>query len=353
MKCVKVRLYDKPRAVPVEMTMQLKPFDSQQQIRDFLMQFQEELSAKLELFDGKATFVEDVWCRSDLGKGRTRVITGGDFFEQGGLSFSEIHGLNPPASLLGRMPELKGRPFWGAGVSCVLHPRNPFCPTVHFNYRYFEAGDIWWFGGGADLTPYYPFVEDCQHWHRTHKDRMDRYSQHYYPAFAYWCDEYFFNHHRDETRGIGGIFYDHLDGKAGVLVKADSARHSENTAHSALDLETPATSWTELFAFHCDNARSFELAYFPIAEKRRQQPWTEAQRQFQLYRRGRYVEFNLLHDRGTLFGLQSKGRIESILMSLPPLVRWEYNFTPQPGTPEYELTDRFLHRHVDWLNLVK
>lgn len=329
--------------------MSSKPINSTSLVRDFLIQFQDQLTTKLEVLDGGAKFQEDSWCKLELGQGRTRVLKCGQLFEQGGLSFSEIRGDNPPASLLGRMPELAGQSFWGCGVSCVLHPWSPFCPTVHFNYRYFEAGEVWWFGGGADLTPFYPYKEDCEHWHRTHKHAMDKHDPAFYPAFKYWCDEYFYNHHRSETRGIGGTFYDQLNGRAGRLVKGDSARRSENKAHPALTLTAGDMNWSDLMAFHVDNANAFEHAYFPIIHKRREQPWKEAQREFQLYRRGRYVEFNLLHDRGTLFGLQSKGRTESILMSLPPLVRWEYNFQPKPDTPEDQLTRLYLKRHIDWV----
>ena len=329
--------------------MQCKPADSKEKILDFFTEFHNALTLRLEGLDGGATFKEDYWSKSELGYGKTRVIKNGGVFEQGGLSFSEIHGKNPPASLLGRMPELEGKAFWGSGISCVLHPRSPFCPTVHFNYRYFEAGDVWWFGGGADLTPYYPFREDCVYWHTELKQAMDRHHANFYPAYKYWCDEYFYNHHRGETRGVGGTFYDHLNGRAGRLVKVDSARCSEDKGHAALDLEMAEMSWDDVFAFHCDNAQAFEKAYFPIIARRRDATWHDKQRQFQLYRRGRYVEFNLLHDRGTLFGLQSKGRTESILMSLPPLVRWEYNFKPIPGTLEFDLTDAYLHRHIDWV----
>jgi coproporphyrinogen III oxidase len=324
-----------------------KNIDSKNLVRNFLLNYQNKLTKQLSILDGKKNFIEDTWQRDHLGHGITRVISNGDYFEQGGVNFSEIHGENPPPSLLGRMPELENHSFWGAGVSLVLHPINPFCPTVHLNYRYFEAGPVWWFGGGCDLTPYYPFKEDCIHWHQTIKATMDKHDKNYYPAFKYWCDEYFYNHHRKESRGIGGSFYDHLNGNAGVIIKDDYARKSE-TNHPALHLTTHTKTWDDIFALQQDNANCFLDAYTPIANKRRSIKYNHAQRQFQLYRRGRYVEFNLLHDRGTTFGIQSNGRTESILMSLPPLVRWEYNFKAEPGSPEEDLTKNYLHRHIDW-----
>lgn len=322
----------------------------QQSVCDFLRHYQNTLTQELENVDGGAHFIEDAWQRDNLGYGMTRVIKNGDLFEQGGVNFSAIRGDTPPKSLLGRMPELAGVPFWGAGVSLVLHPKNPYCPTAHLNYRYFEAGNVWWFGGGCDLTPYYAFREDCRHWHSTIKQTMDQHDPHFYPAFKYWCDEYFYNHHRGETRGIGGSFYDHLNGDAGVLIKPDYARQSEQGSHAALSLQQAEKSWEALFSFQQANAHAFLPAYLPIIQRRRQMPYTDQQRQFQLYRRGRYVEFNLLHDRGTLFGIKSNGRIESILMSLPPLVRWEYGYEPAVGSPEAELTEVFLKRHQNWVS---
>lgn len=332
----------------MSVTLVAKPQHSKALVREYLRQYQDTLTQALEKLDGKAHFIEDAWTRDSLGHGRTRVIAAGDYFEQGGVNFSEINGTKVPASLLGQHPTLEGHSFWGAGVSLVLHPLNPHCPTVHLNYRYFEAGPVWWFGGGADLTPYYPYQEDCVHWHQCYKQTMDKHDPNYYPAFKYWCDEYFYNHHRGETRGIGGTFYDYLDGRAGQLVKRDVARQSEQGQHAALSLTQSAKKWDALFQFQQDNAATFLRAYLPIAAQRRTLTWTEQQRQFQLYRRGRYVEFNLLHDRGTLFGLQSKGRVESILMSLPPLVRWQYNYMPEAGSAEATLTETYLHRGIDW-----
>ena len=326
-----------------------KPDDSKDRVRHFLSAFQNELTQLLATLDGNKQFVEDAWTRDGLGYGRTRTLTAGDLFESAGVNFSEISGTNVPASLLGRYPDLAGERYWGAGVSLVLHPLNPYCPTVHLNYRYFEAGSVWWFGGGCDLTPYYAFDEDCIHWHRVIKQTMDQTDERYYPAYKYWCDEYFYNHHRDESRGIGGSFYDYQNGEAGPIIQADFARRSAAEHHVALELQQQAKSWEELFAFHRANADSFFSAYLPIIERRRDQQWGERERQFQLYRRGRYVEFNLLHDRGTLFGIQSKGRIESIFMSLPPLVRWQYGFEAEDGSPEQLLTEKYLRKGIDWV----
>lgn len=317
-----------------------------QQVRDFLQEYHDHLTHELEQLDGSEKFVEDPWVKPGLGFGRTRVMRSGQLFEQAGVSFSDITGSNIPKSLLGQYPNLAGESFWGAGVSMVLHPWNPYCPTAHLNFRYFEAGPLWWFGGGCDLTPYYPEVSDCVHWHKTFKMAMDQHDLNAYPAFKYWCDEYFYNHHRHETRGIGGVFYDYQNGHAGPLLKSDIARKSE--ASSGHNWQQPAKSAAAMFAFQQDVAGAFLPAYKPLIAKYRDRTWSELEREFQLYRRGRYVEFNLLHDRGTLFGLQSKGRVESILMSLPPLVRWEYGFQAKPDSLEAKLTEQFLVRGVDW-----
>ena len=328
-----------------------KPVDSKKQVRSFLQAYQNQLLSRLQQLDAKASFNEDRWQRSHLGHGRTCVIKDGDFFEQGGVNFSEIQGDKLPSTLCGRHPDLAEQSFWGCGVSLVLHPLNPYCPTVHLNYRYFEAGPLWWFAGGADLTPYYPFIEDCTLWHKEHKAAMDKHHPDYYPAFKYWCDEYFYNHHRYETRGIGGTFFDYQDGIEGHIIKSDFSRKSEQSQLNQPQAYLPQRSWDEMFSFQKDNAGAFLKAYMPIAKKRKHMSWSEGERDFQLYRRGRYVEFNLLHDRGTLFGIESKGRVESILISLPPLVRWQYNFEPEPGSRESLLTEKFLHRGIDWLEL--
>lgn len=316
------------------------------EIRNFLQYYHDYLTQTLTELDGAGNFSEDAWEKSSLGFGRTRVMRDGALFEQAGVSYSDITGSRMPKSLLGQYPELDGQKFWGAGVSMVLHPKNPYCPTAHLNFRYFEAGPVWWFGGGCDLTPYYPEIADCQHWHNTFKQAMDRHEPQAYPAFKYWCDEYFYNHHRHETRGIGGIFYDYQTGKAGELLKSDMARKSEQANNNSW--VQASKTWSEVFAFQHDVAFAFLRAYLPIIAKYRDKPYGEREREFQLYRRGRYVEFNLLHDRGTLFGLQSNGRVESILMSMPPLARWEYCLQLEPGSPEQELTEKFLHRGIDW-----
>ncbi len=335
--------------MPMSLTNTSPSTHSRQQVIDFLKDYQDKLTGAIMGLDQSAVLQEDAWKKSGLGQGRTRVITGDGLIEQAGVNFSHIEGKQAPASLLGHKPELRGHAFSGAGVSLIIHPRNPFCPTVHLNYRYFEAGPIWWFAGGCDLTPYYPFMEDCHHWHLTLKRTLDSHHPDAYTAFKYWCDEYFFNHHRQETRGVGGIFYDYQDGQPGLLIKPDHGRRSEDPAAQELNLTQAEKSWEQMFAFQQANANAFFEAYWPIIERRKSHQWTEAQREFQLYRRGRYVEFNLLYDRGTLFGLQSNGRVESILMSLPPLVRWQYNFTPESGSVEADLTDHYLQRHKDWL----
>lgn len=312
-----------------------------------LKQLQENICQRLEQLDGKATFQEDSWERPEGGGGRSRVIKQGDVFEQGGVNFSEVWGDRLPPSILVQRPEAAGHRFYATGTSMVLHPRNPFIPTVHLNYRYFEAGPVWWFGGGIDLTPYYPFDEDVVHFHRTLQETCDRHHSEYYPVFKRWCDEYFYLKHRQETRGVGGIFFDYQDGQGslyrGPEENGPAAEYSQKVGN------LPQRSWEDLFNFAKDCGDAFLPAYVPIAEKHRGDEYSDHQRQFQLYRRGRYVEFNLVYDRGTIFGLQTNGRTESILMSLPPLVRWEYGFNPQPHTPEARLYEVFL-KPQDWVN---
>lgn len=287
--------------------------DTRARVRAFMQSLQERITTRLEALDGGAKFVEDLWQREEGGGGRSRVLTEGTLFERGGVGFSEVYGDHLPPSILQQRPEAAGHSFYVTGTSLVLHPRNPYVPTVHLNYRYFEAGPVWWFGGGADLTPYYGFREDAAHFHRTLKAACDAHQPEYYPRFKQWCDEYFYLKHRKEQRGIGGIFFDYQQG-----------------------------DWETLFAFAQECGNAFLPSYEPIVERRRDLPYGERERDFQLYRRGRYVEFNLVWDRGTIFGLQTDGRIESILMSLPPLVRWEYNYRPEPGTPEAELYEVFI-----------
>jgi len=278
---------------------------------------QDSICDALEKADGQGRFREDLWERPGGGGGRTRVMTDGAIFEKGGVNFSAVFG-ELPESLASKMPP-GPKQFFATGVSLVLHPKNPRIPTTHANFRYFERGDTFWFGGGADLTPYYPVLEDAQHFHRTLKAACDAHDAGYYPRFKAWCDEYFFLKHRNETRGVGGLFFDNLTG----------------------DREA-------LFRFVSDAGDAFIPAYLPIVERRKHDAYGERERNFQLQRRGRYVEFNLVYDRGTLFGLETQGRIESILMSLPPLVRWDYDARPQPGSEEARLLEFLKPR--DWLN---
>ena len=312
-----------------------------------MQDLQDEICKGLEKLDGKETFREDTWYRPEGGGGRSRVLKEGNVLEQGGVNFSEVWGEKLPPSILQQRPEAASHGFYATGTSMVLHPRNPFIPTVHLNYRYFEAGPVWWFGGGIDLTPYYPFAEDAAHFHRTLKQTCDSHHEEYYPVFKRWCDEYFYLKHRGEMRGVGGLFLDYQDGR-GALYRGP---HGEGPAavYSGKVGEIPPRSWEDLFAFIVDCGKTFLPAYLPIAKKRHQTQYGERERNFQLYRRGRYVEFNLVYDRGTIFGLQTNGRTESILMSLPPLVRWEYGYQPKPNTPEAELYETFL-KPQDWVN---
>ena len=288
-------------------------------VKNYLLDLQDRICACLEVEDGGARFVEDSWIREEGGGGRSRVITDGAVFEKGGVNFSHVRGSQLPPSATAARPELAGRSFEAMGVSLVMHPENPYVPTSHANVRFFIAekegeAPVWWFGGGYDLTPYYGHADDCRHWHRTAKAACDPFGKDIYPRFKAWCDDYFFLKHRDEPRGVGGLFFD--------------------------DFNQPG--FEQSFALMRAVGDSYLEAYLPIVERRKGADWGERERQFQLYRRGRYVEFNLVYDRGTLFGLQTGGRTESILMSLPPLVRWEYNWQPQPGTPEAELYDYYL-----------
>ncbi len=308
---------------------------------------QDQICQALEATDGSSTFMEDSWVRPEGGGGRSRVIRDGGVFEQGGVNFSEVWGDHLPPSILTQRPEAAGHRFYATGTSMVLHPRNPYIPTVHLNYRYFEAGPVWWFGGGVDLTPYYPFAEDAAHFHKTLKAACDRHHGEYYPTFKLWCDEYFYLRHRQETRGVGGIFFDYQDGRGklyrGPDTSGSAAIYSDNLA------EIAPRDWETLFSFIQSCGQAFLPAYVPIVEKRRGLEYGDRERNFQLYRRGRYVEFNLVYDRGTIFGLQTNGRTESILMSLPPLVRWEYGYQPEPNSREAELYDTFL-KPQDWAN---
>ncbi|OKH18178.1 oxygen-dependent coproporphyrinogen oxidase [[Limnothrix rosea] IAM M-220] len=323
------------------------PSDSKARVSAFMKGIQDTICAGLETADGAGKFKEDAWEREEGGGGRSRVMTEGNILEQGGVNFSEVWGEQLPPSILKQCPEAAGHNFYATGTSMVLHPRSPFIPTVHLNYRYFEAGPVWWFGGGADLTPYYPFAEDAAHFHRTYKAACDRHHPEYYNVFKRWCDEYFYLKHRNETRGVGGLFFDYQNG-VGELYKGPLANKAA-AEHSRQLNELPPRSWEEIFAFVQDCGGAFLDAYVPIIERRKDIEYGDHERQFQLYRRGRYVEFNLVYDRGTIFGLQTNGRTESILMSLPPLVRWQYNYSPEPGSREAELYERFL-KPQDWAN---
>jgi coproporphyrinogen III oxidase len=288
----------------------------------FFASLQDEICQSIERLDGRSRFREDLWQREGGGGGRTRVIEGGAVFEKAGVNFSEVHGVMEEA-FAERMKIGEGTEFYATGVSLVLHPASPMVPTVHANFRYLERGSGGWFGGGTDLTPYYPRIEDVIHFHRTLKEACDRFNLSYYPRFKSWCDQYFFIPHRGETRGVGGVFFDHLTP------------------------QSEGRSLESIFEFVQGVGRAFLPAYIPIVERRKSDPYTEQEREFQLVRRGRYAEFNLVYDRGTQFGLETKGRTESILMSLPPLARWAYDYRPDPGTREAEAWDFFHPR--DWL----
>ncbi|NQZ21270.1 MAG: oxygen-dependent coproporphyrinogen oxidase [Colwellia sp.] len=291
---------------------------------EFLKSLQDNICSALETADGSGQFVEDNWIRKEGGGGRTRVMTNGTVIEQGGVNFSEVSGDKLPPSASAHRPELAGRTWRACGVSLVIHPNNPHIPTSHANVRFFiaeKAGEapVWWFGGGFDLTPFYPVREDVVHWHQTAKSLCQPFGENVYDEHKKWCDEYFYLKHRDETRGVGGLFFDDLN---------------------QWDFDT-------CLAYIKAVGQGFIDAYVPIMEKRKLTEFSEQQRQFQLYRRGRYVEFNLVFDRGTLFGLQSGGRTESILMSMPPLARWEYNYQPDPTSKEAELASYLVPQN--WL----
>ncbi len=297
-----------------------------QTVKNYLLDLQERICKELEDEDGHATFQEDNWQRQQGGEGRTRILTNGSVFEQAGINYSCVSGQSLPPSATAQRPDLAGRSFQAMGVSLVIHPCNPYVPTSHANVRFFVAekeGEepVWWFGGGLDLTPVYLFEEDAIHWHTIIKAACDPFGDDVYDKYKKWCDEYFYLAHRGETRGVGGLFFDDLNEQG----------------------------FEKSFAFLKSVGDHFIQAYRPIVNRRKDNPFSQRQRDFQLYRRGRYVEFNLVYDRGTLFGLQSGGRTESILMSLPPLVKWRYNWQPADGTDEARLYDYL--RPIDWLNL--
>lgn len=294
-------------------------------VKNYLLDLQDGICRGLEILDGESEFREDAWQREGGGGGRTRVLENGGVFEKGGVNFSHVYGAQLPASATASRPELAGRAFQAMGVSLVMHPRNPYVPTSHANVRVFVAEredeePVWWFGGGYDLTPYYGFEEDVVHWHRIAKKACDPFGPDIYARFKKWCDDYFYLKHRGEARGVGGVFFDDFN----------------------------ELGFEQSFAFLQSVGDSYLQAYGPIVERRKNMPYGERERAFQEYRRGRYVEFNLVYDRGTIFGLQSGGRTESILMSLPPAVQWRYDWHPQEGSAEAELYTRFLP-HRDWL----
>jgi len=295
------------------------------EVKTYLLDLQDRICKALAAEDGGAEFIEDSWDRPEGGGGRSRVIKNGSVFEKGGVNFSHVHGNQMPASATAHRPELKGRDFEALGVSLVMHPENPMIPTSHANVRFFIAekegeDPVWWFGGGFDLTPYYGNEEDCIHWHRVAEAACSPFGEDIYPRYKKWCDEYFYLKHRGEPRGIGGLFFDDLN----------------------------ELGFDQSFALMRSIGDAYVEAYLPIVQRRKSDAYGERERDFQLHRRGRYVEFNLVFDRGTLFGLQTGGRTESILMSLPPQVRWDYNWAPEPGSPEARLTDYFLQSR-DWL----
>ena len=294
-------------------------------VKTYLLTLQDQICAALESCDGGANFREDTWTRDEVGGGRTRVLENGALFEKGGVNFSHVHGATLPAAATNRRPELAERGFEAMGVSLVMHPRNPHAPTSHMNVRFLMAGragaePAWWFGGGFDLTPCYAYAEDARHWHQSARDACAHFGADTYARYKKWCDEYFNLRHRGETRGIGGLFFDDLS----------------------------EWGFEHCFAFMRSVGDHYLPAYLPIIERRRHMPFGEREREFQSFRRGRYVEFNLIYDRGTLFGLQSGGRTESILMSLPPLAAWRYDWRPEPGSPEDALGE-FL-RPRDWID---
>jgi len=294
-------------------------------VKRYLLQLQQNIGDALQQEDGEKTFIADEWQREQGGGGRSCVLADGGVFESAGINFSHVFGDGLPASATAHRPELAGRSFQAMGVSLVIHPKNPYVPTSHANVRFFIAekegeAPVWWFGGGFDLTPYYGNEDDVKHWHRVAKQACDPFGDDVYSRYKQWCDEYFYLKHRDEPRGIGGLFYDDLN----------------------------EWGFEKCFAFMQSVGDHYIQAYLPIVQKRKAMQYGERERDFQLYRRGRYVEFNLVYDRGTLFGLQSGGRTESILMSMPPNVRWRYNWQPESGSAEAELYEKYL-RPQEWI----
>lgn len=304
---------------------QLSPTAAGAAVKQYLNGLHDRITAALEAIDD-AKFRRDAWQRPEGGGGESRVLSEGSVFERAGVSFSHVFGDRLPQSATQQRPEIAGAPFEAMGISLVFHPRNPYAPTTHANVRFLIAtpksgAPVWWFGGGFDLTPYYPFDEDVRHWHETARAACEPFGPDVYPAYKAWCDRYFYLPHREETRGVGGLFFDDLN----------------------------EGGFDRCFSLERSVGDHFLAAYLPVLQRRKDLPYGERERAFQLYRRGRYVEFNLVYDRGTLFGLQSRGRTESILMSLPPLVRWEYDWQPPAGSAEARLYADFL-RPRDYLN---
>ena len=292
---------------------------------EYLLNLQKKITENIENIDDQAKFSSDKWERDEGGGGESKILRNGKIFEQAGVNFSHVRGKNLPPSAIKTRPDLVDKEYEATGLSLVIHPQNPFVPTTHANLRFFSAQDrnsepVWWFGGGFDLTPYYPFHDDVVFWHNNAYEACKGFGDSYYPKFKTWCDEYFFLKHRNETRGVGGLFFDDFN----------------------------ELGFDRSLEFVQSVGDQFLNAYIPIVKKRMNHPFSQEQREFQLYRRGRYVEFNLLFDRGTLFGLQSGGRTESILMSLPPQVRWEYNWSPEENSLEKDLYDNYL-KPRDWL----
>lgn len=296
-----------------------------EKVKTYLLGLQDRICTAIEEIDGSKQFKQELWERDGGGGGRSRVLEGGAVFEQAGVGFSHVYGSKLPPSATAVRPELAGRDFQAMGVSLVIHPNNPYVPTSHANVRFFTANKpghdpVWWFGGGWDLTPFYPDKKDVLHWHQTAHDACQPFGEDVYPRYKKWCDDYFYLKHRQETRGVGGLFFDDLN----------------------------EWGFDKSFEFMRAVGDSYLAAYLPIVKRNKDRSYGEQQRNFQLYRRGRYVEFNLVYDRGTLFGLQSGGRTESILMSLPPVVNWRYNWQPEEGSEE-ALLNNYL-KPVDWLN---
>ena len=301
--------------------------DDISRVKTYLTGLQNRICQALEGEEPEARFIEDDWNRLEGGGGITRLLSNGTVIEQGGVNFSHVFGASLPPSATVKRPELAERKFQAMGVSLVIHPRNPYVPTSHANVRFFvaekeEEPPIWWFGGGFDLTPVYPFKEDVVHWHEIAREACQPFGTEIYPAYKKWCDEYFFLKHRNETRGVGGLFFDDLN----------------------------EWGFERCFSFMKSVGDHYTNAYIPILQKRKDTPYGEREREFQLYRRGRYVEFNLVYDRGTLFGLQSGGRTESILMSMPPLAKWTYNWQPEANSPEALLYEQYL-KPGNWLEV--